>query len=288
MLRSFLLWLAAGFVLAACSQERPVEVETVSPALWEVISPDGRKGWLFGTIHALPDGTRWRTGVFDAAWAEAGTLVLEVPDVGDDDTIGVSFNQLAISLDQPPVLDRVAPSRRDDLQAALADQGIEPDSMTRFETWAVALVLSRTNAFEGEGVDKQLKAGRGDRPLVGLETTAGQLGAFDNLPEPQQRLLLLSVLDESDAPDSRRRRAEAWLAGDIAALEADTRSGMLANEELRARLLLARNRAWLPRIERIIAGGTRPLIAVGAGHLVGPDGLTETLARNGYEVRRLQ
>ena len=84
LFRSALLALLACLV-AACAQ--PDERETggsdaPNPLLWEVARSDGSvEGWLMGTIHALPDGARWRNGAIDRAVADADILVMEIDDV---------------------------------------------------------------------------------------------------------------------------------------------------------------------------------------------------------------
>jgi len=62
---------------------------------------------------------------------------------------------------------------------------------------------------------------------------------------------------------------------------------MLADKELRQALLVDRNTAWTLRLENLLSAKDRPLVAVGAGHLLGPDGLPAMLEKDGYIVRRL-
>ena len=50
------------------------------------------------------------------------------------------------------------------------------------------------------------------------------------------------------------------------------------------RLIDARNRAWVPVIER--TGGAVLVVAVGGAHLPGEDGLLNLLARKGYVMER--
>jgi len=53
-------------------------------------------------------------------------------------------------------------------------------------------------------------------------------------------------------------------------------------------LLTARNRAWLPKIEQLLQSHEDPFVAVGAGHMLGEEGLPALLAERGYTVRRIQ
>jgi hypothetical protein len=53
------------------------------------------------------------------------------------------------------------------------------------------------------------------------------------------------------------------------------------------RLLVERNRNWMPKIEVLFARPGRALVVVGAAHLVGPDGLLAMLKAKGYTVEQL-
>ena len=53
------------------------------------------------------------------------------------------------------------------------------------------------------------------------------------------------------------------------------------------RLLVARNRAWMPKIEALFSRPRHAFVVVGAAHLVGPDGLVAMLKAKGYQVTQL-
>jgi len=72
----------------------------------------------------------------------------------------------------------------------------------------------------------------------------------------------------------------AYAAGDLAALEP-----MLVIPRTAEPMLWARNRRWLPVIERYLADGGG-FIAVGLGHMIGDQGLPALLAKAGYAVER--
>ena len=73
-------------------------------------------------------------------------------------------------------------------------------------------------------------------------------------------------------------------AGELAKL---TREGILADPEL-YEALLAEQPAWTAQLENLFSTESRPLVAVGAGHMFGPDGLPAMLEASGYTVRRIQ
>ena len=53
------------------------------------------------------------------------------------------------------------------------------------------------------------------------------------------------------------------------------------------RLLVGRNKSWIPKIEALFARRGHALVVVGAAHLVGPDGLVAMLKAKGYAVEQM-
>ena len=282
--------LSALLVLAACHS---APIDQRHPALWEVTGPDGATAFLFGTVHALPDGLAWKTPAIDGAIAQSTTLVLEIIDPADETAARAAFTQLGTTPGQPPLELRVAPAQRQALRAALAKTGLRPAQFTNLEDWAAALTLSfALEAKDGydpdNGADRALLVAAGERPVVGLETLEGQLGLFDALPARDQRTLLNSVLAEGEDAGSDNRLVKAWARGDVASLDREAHAGMMADPRLREKLLVARNRGWADQIATMLSAGKRPFVAVGAAHLAGTDGLPEMLAAKGFAVKRVQ
>lgn len=287
--------LLACLALAGCREAPPppppTAETTARPALWAVDDDAGQTaGWLFGTIHALPDGTRWRTGAVTAALGRAGVLVVEVRNL-DQQAITRTFTRIAANTPGPPLLDRLPPASRRDLRALLSEQGVPATRFDGLETWAAALALARLGAA-GEpenGVDRALIARFAPRPVRELEGAAAQLAIFDALPEEDQRAMLAAVVAEHGEGEAQQAAmARAWLAGDLARLQRLARRGLLSDADLYEALLAGRNRAWAQRILPMLERGDRPFVAVGAAHMLGADGLPALLAAQGYAVRRIQ
>ncbi|MFM5948012.1 MAG: TraB/GumN family protein, partial [Novosphingobium sp.] len=260
--------LLALLALASCAR-----APEVHPALWLVEGPKGEKAWLFGTIHALPAPVEWRSAKVDAALKGADRLVLEVADIVDDAKTAKAFAELAQSPGLPPLDARVQPDLRDDLAEDLAAGGLKSGSLDPYETWAAALMLQNAaTAAAGEsgsanGIDRAIAlAWRG--PIEELEGARTQLAIFDALPEADQRKLLDAVLIEADGREVQLRDLEqAWARGDMALIARVTDEDFAKAPALREALLVGRNRAWVSRLETLLAAGARPFVAVGAAHL---------------------
>ena len=136
------------------------------------------------------------------------------------------------------------------------------------------------------GIDRAVEALAEGRPVIELEGTRRQLLLFDTLPEQEQRDLLAAVV--ANPATGTQSPAEAWRRGDMAAIEHETRRGLLADPELREVLFTARNRAWTRLIQAMILSRQRPFVAVGGAHMAGEEGLPALLAAKGFTVTRVQ
>lgn len=289
-----LLASALVLALAGCSDapgEPAAQGPPPNPLLYEIASVDGTvEGWLFGTIHALPDGTDWRTPTLSRTVKRADLLVVEIATLDDRKALAKTFAALGTKPGQP-ALDRRLPP---DLQAPLVDLlergNMDADAFAATESWAAALMLAQIDAVgdPANGVDRALIREFPATSIRELEGASPQLTIFDTLPEAEQRRLLAAVVREAGTAETRGAELrEAWLTGNEAKLEAANTTGFLTNPALREALLVARNRRWNRAIAAILNEAPRPLVAVGTAHLVGPDGLAAMLRARGYRVRRL-
>lgn len=286
--------LAALLALAACGKADPPPgfEGPPSPALFEISSPGGAvEGWLFGTIHSLPDGVAWETETLEDVLAQADLLVVEVRDLDDAAALRETFAERAYAAGEPPLPAKVPPALREDLFTILAEHEVTADAFAGMETWAAALTLAQYagTGDAANGVDRALLARVPKESVVELEGAARQLDVFDRLPESEQRDLLAAVItDMRHHGDAPLRLATNWYAGRIENLADPATSAILADPELREALYAARNRAWAARLAALLETEPRPLVAVGTAHLAGQEGLPALLAGRGYTIRRIQ
>jgi uncharacterized protein len=233
----------------------------------------------------------WRTPAIDAAIADADLLVMEVAGLDDAEGHARLFARLAAAPEQPPLASKVAPPLRGPLAEMLAAGDLDAGAFARTDTWAAAIALAQVirHGDSANGVERTLTRAFAGRPVEELEGVEYQLTLFDALPEQDQRDMLAAVVESY--PEARAdpgRLARIWRTGDDAALEAETTRGMLADPELYEALLAGRNRAWVQQLLPMLGAPPRPLIAVGAAHLAGPDGLPAMLEARGYTVTRVR
>lgn len=281
-------------ILAGCSNapgESAADAPPPSPLFYEIAAADGTvEGWMLGTIHALPPDTQWQTPAIGRVIDGADLLVVEIAALDDKSGLARTFSALATSPGMPPLPARVPAGLRPQLAAMMERGGIAEDAFSSRETWAAAIMLAQIDASgdPASGVDRAVIAAFAGRPVRELEGARGQLSIFDRLPESAQRAMLAAVVRESErAKRDPARLQRAWLAGDAGAIEGSTHEGFLADPRLRAALLTDRNRRWADALIPLLTQPPRPLIAVGAAHLVGPDGLVAKLEGQGYRLRRL-
>ncbi len=107
--------------------------------------------------------------------------------------------------------------------------------------------------------------------------------------ETQLANLELSLHEAVENPDMFDDLVGAWAEGDMDRLNEIMNSDMREQTpELYDVILVQRNRNWAPEIAAALDGDEDVLIAVGAGHMPGEEGVIALLQNQGLEVRRVQ
>jgi len=288
--------LAALGLLTVAALPVPALARASGPALWQVSDKDTTV-YLFGTIHLLPQESRWRTPKFDQAVGKSQTLVVEtLIDTANPQKLQALMSAMGFASGLPPIANRVDPSKRPLLEAAIAKTGIPRQTFDRMETWAAAFTLLsvqfQTIGIEGDqGVESVLRKSFADagKSVGELESNQEQLSFFDRLPESAQRLLLEGAIENpAETRTTFSGMLKSWLSGDTNAIAATFNKDLQASPELKLALLTRRNFNWSQWIERRMQQPGTVLVAVGAGHLAGQQSVQSYLQSRGYKVKRVQ
>ena len=81
---------------------------------------------------------------------------------------------------------------------------------------------------------------------------------------------------------------DSWARGDVGGIAVSFNHDLSDSPELRQALLKQRNANWSKWIEQRMTQPGEIMIAVGAGHLAGPDSVIALLEHDGYRVHRVQ
>ncbi len=268
--------------------------------LWEVKEAQGQGGTVYvvGSIHLARTGELTLPPSMEAAFRRSEVLVVEV-DVGALDAL--KSQKLILELGMLPAGQRLSqrldPETVKLLEAAARRTGLPMAGLERMRPWVAAVTLSvlelqRSGYESGLGVDRVfLDRARGTREIVELETAEEQLRLLASLPEPLQDQMLRDQLRRSEQPEGGLERiTEAWKAGDADAMAAQVFQEETSDSLMRPlyeKLFFERNARMAEKIRGMLAQPRTWFVVVGAGHVVGPEGLLERLRKLGYTVRQL-
>lgn len=274
----------------------PAPAADSAPFLWEVRGAKATH-WMMGSVHLLPAAAHPLPGALEKAYADSRALVLEadLADLSDPDLQGRML-QAAREERSGGLEASIGKTLYRKLQKRAAQLGMPTPVCADFRAWFCALTLELYPLQQAQfsvdyGVDQYFfnRAQEDGRPIVGLETAQEQIELFTRMPEALSKQVLAATLDEttytSQTPEELYR---IWRAGDAAALEKLMKEMRQRYPDLYGRLLLARNRAWVPKLVERFAADQPQLVIVGAAHFVGPEGLLALLKARGLEVRPAQ
>lgn len=265
-----------------------------APFLWEIQGAKA-KHYLMGSVHLLPASTQPLPAALENAYTKATGVAFEsdLASLADPKSQLAMFNAARAPNGLRPlvskdVYERLQKSARD-LNMPLAD------TCDPYKPWFCAMTLEifayQHAGFQSEyGLDQFFfsRALQDGKPIRWLEEPQAQIDLFAKMSDKLGEQFLVSTLDEQgDENQTPEGLLRMWRNGDQNELEKITRDMKAHQPQAYARLLSERNRAWMPKLEKILGSENTQLIIVGAAHSAGPDGLLALLKAKGYDVRPL-
>jgi uncharacterized protein YbaP (TraB family) len=252
--------------------------------------------YLVGSVHLLSKDYYPLSPALDKAFKECDLLVEEL-HLGEMAEVESQMMILMRGmLPSGQTLDKVVtPATFALVSARVKALGLPIEPLTRFKPWALALTLLglewQAAGFDAElGLDKHFfdQAVAAGKEVQGLETIEFQISRFDELSMAEQDRMLASTLRELETEKaSVTTLADAWKAGDAPTVERIVLQELRKEPAMYQRLLVERNKNWLPKIEALFDRKGRTFVVVGAAHLVGSDGLLAMLKARGYSIEQL-
>lgn len=119
----------------------------------------------------------------------------------------------------------------------------------------------------------------------GFETVAQQMGYFDSFSDEQQAEMVMATVRNNNGESyaELEKMMDLYEEQNIDGLYQLIAENDEMSEDMNDILLTNRNKRWIPKIEEMIAEKST-FIAVGAGHLGGPEGVIRLLEAQGYTL----
>ena len=145
--------------------------------------------------------------------------------------------------------------------------------------------------FDGElGLDRHFydRARSDGKRVQGLETAEFQIAQLTASRWTCRNGMLAEAVNDLDSEMANiSTLAKAWKSGDAPTVERIVLQDVKKEPAIYERLLVARNRNWLPQLEALFTRSGRAFVVVGAAHLIGPDGLIAMLKAKGYQLEQM-
>lgn len=265
---------------------------------WEAKSPASGKIYLLGSLHF---GAPWiypLPAVISDALATADALVVEA-DLSRTSPADLAARLQAAGTytDGPGLKEALEPTEWTALSNVSRTFGLPVTLVERQKPWLASLTLTSTvlqklGYSAAYGVDLQVMREAAPRmPIIELESAEYQFELLSGMEQKDQVAMLMQTLHEID--DAGRHfgdMLDAWLNGNVEKLDRvmfEAFDRMVRGDVIYRRLILERNERMTDAIARLSREHGVLFVVVGAGHVVGENGIVERLKSAGYYVEQL-
>ncbi|MET0312860.1 MAG: TraB/GumN family protein [Hansschlegelia sp.] len=268
--------------------------------LWRIEKDGKPASYLFGTMHTTEPDLVALSEPVKAALNQAGTVAVELADANGAASQAamiayVTSNGMDLS---GAALSGFAPEQIAEIKRRLKGAGMPESIATVLKPWFLALTLEVSSCelkkmSEGRPtVDATVEAlGRAKgADIVGLETVSEQLDAVSKISEETARKMIRESVARPDGGDDQQATTlalyRARRVGWYFAMTKETfgeAMDLSSYADFVEGVVDKRNRLMAERVKPLIEKGSS-LIAVGALHLAGVNGLVELLRAEGYTL----
>lgn len=260
--------------------------------LWKI---EGKRAtiYLVGSVHFLKEENYPLAAPIESAFERAKIAVFET----DLEAVEKPEMQMKILSQSalPPgqtLKDQLSPKAYERLEAQLKETGLPVEGVKNLKPAMVALTIlmiemQKLGLNPKLGVDQHFlqKAKKAGKQIEGLEAPGFQIDLLTGFTKDEGEAMLDSMLKDLHLlKEELGKLLQAWQTGDMKAVADLLNRALEGYPDLYQRLLVERNKSWLPRIEALMRGDKDAIVIVGAGHLAGKQSVIELLEKNGAKV----
>ncbi|MBN9384909.1 MAG: TraB/GumN family protein [Chitinophagaceae bacterium] len=278
--RSILL--SAG-VLSACLSFS----QTPHTLLWQISGKDLLKpSYLFGTMHVLCAEDAQLSDSLKSAMVHCDEVYFEI-NLGDMSGMLGAMKYMRMN-DSKKLSDLLSPKDYDRVKTYFSQHSpmLPFGMLERFKPMLVSSLIEESSlgCKTTDGMELMIMKELHNKPVNGLETVEFQAGLFDSIPYEQQAKDLVNYIDSSEEYKKMTLElAEVYRRQDLDRIDSLSRKGDPGMSNYMDLLLYGRNRKWADKLVTLLPQKSL-LIAVGAAHLPGENGVIDLLRKRGYTV----
>jgi uncharacterized protein YbaP (TraB family) len=292
-MKKFLKTLAPAALVAspvAAQEARP----DLDPAVWVVKDADTTI-YLFGTVHALDGKGDWLNDEVKSSFDQSSELVMEIITPEDQSALMPLLQKYAIDASGKTLTSKLSPEGQKLYAERLKAMGVPVTAFDSFRPFFAAMTLTvldmqKLGIDAEQGAEKVLtKAAKAKGMKIGeVESVEQQFQMLGSLPEADQVKMLESTLKEQEkSKEIITKLLAAWGKGDHETVGQLMNDGEKDSKALYELLLVNRNKNWADWIDKRLDQPGTVFMAVGAGHLAGPDSVQKYLKDRGIKTDRV-
>lgn len=265
---------------------------------WKIERPGLEPSWLLGTMHVSDPRVLDKPEGFYEAYDAIDTLTVELEEVAEPEKLALEFfkHPELTTLQGDKTLDHILPpDATSEIAAGLKKKGININLMAKMRPWFLYVSLQtrgcdikrRARGLKVLDESLALKALHDGVDLVGLETPVEQIKSLSDVPDD---LMLQNLRELLALPNGMDDITETMIdlydqgkIGMIFSLMEAASTDQAAAKAFENRMITDRNKVMAERSKPYLDKG-RTMIAVGAAHLPGDNGLVELLRKQGFTV----
>ena len=264
--------------------------------LWRIQSKTNTV-YVLGSLHLSKKEIYPLNQKIESAFDQSNVLAVEA-NINDIKKIDIQKLMESAFYPANDTLEKhVSPETYEWVRKETSGLGIPIELINKQKPWFLAITLVTLESLKlgfdpNLGIDKYfLSKAEGKKKILELESLDYQIHLLSNFSDKDQELFLVYTLRDLKIMEQEvNKLIQAWSSGDTKGMESILTRSASEDKSLSPifeKLIYERNRKMVLKIEDFLGTKETYFIIVGAGHLVGNQGIIEILRGKGYIVEQL-
>lgn len=279
-LKHFVIVSIVAFITLACKQENNTLENSI---LWKIEHPDLEKAsYLLGTVHLLCEDDFFLPNKVLERLNTIDQLVLEI-DISDPEVIQATLEEMTNGKKISEELNEEQFAKLDTFVQKIIGAPLQDFDVYGLASLYIIISGKVFTCDEIIGMETELikLANTQNIPVASLETVKEQMTGIKKGFPPLESYRLIFLFEESK--EDFNKAVQFYKKENIEETIRQLMKDKYVSPNARQHIVTNRNANWVAKMPEMMEAKSN-LFAVGAGHLVGKDGVIQLLKEKGYKV----